>query len=234
MSPVSTTHGSQRAGRLGGHRVRARVVHGLLRRPVGDIQRLGSRYRDVGLHPPAFPVAAGDGVDRAGYRDGQLQVRVKAHADTRVRPAPGAFPDDGSPAQVLQVVRELLAPREGLRAGQHVDRLAAAEARPGHVGRAPGLPHALAVAVVHRDEMRRLVEQVAADQRHHVGVAAERATQVDDQRVGVGEQSHRRGHLGAAALTHLVDSTEDAGEGEPRYGVLVSVYRCSGRAADSP
>ncbi|PSK66376.1 hypothetical protein B0E53_01625 [Micromonospora sp. MH33] len=113
--------------------------------------------------------------------------------DPRVRPAPAPLADHGGPAELLEVVRQLLAAGERLRAGQHKHRLVRRVAGHGQPGGAPvlvGGPGPL----VHGVQVGRLGEEPAADQGHHVGAAAPVAAQVEQERVGAGEQPQRGRH----------------------------------------
>src|SRR6478672_3110535 len=103
--------------------------------------RLGSSEGrlEVGGDACAFPVAAGLRVDCFGDGDGRLQVGVHGESLPGMGAAAGALADDGGPAELLQVVAELLAAGERGRAGEYVDRLGLAEAAAGNIRKRPGL-----------------------------------------------------------------------------------------------
>ena len=167
--------------------------HVLERLGVGGVVGLRRGHGDVRHHAGALPVRPGDRVD--GTRERYADVHRGADRETpgRVGAAAGRLADHCGPAQGLQRVGEVLAAGERVVAGQHVDRpVGVAGAR--HVGQRPELPGLAGVGVEDVVEVRGpLVEQVAAPQHHALGRAAAVVPQVDDERVGPGDQFHGRG-----------------------------------------
>src|SRR4029077_3327794 len=104
--------------------------------------------------------------------------------------AAGALANDGGPAELLQVVAELLAAGERGRAGEYVDRLCLAEAAAGNIRKRPGLLE-LAAFPQPAELGRLVVPQVADDECGHGRLAAQAMAQVDDERIGAGQQGHR-------------------------------------------
>src|SRR6266487_7097289 len=125
--------GSGEGGLGFGGRGAAGCGHILEGPPVGGVAGLGSGRLKVGGDACASPVAAGLRVDCFGDGDGRLQVGVHGESLPGVGAAAGALADDGGPAELLQVVAELLAAGERSRAGEYVDRLGLAEAAAGDI-----------------------------------------------------------------------------------------------------
>ncbi len=138
-----------------------------------------------------FPVGLGDRVLRPEEGHHHHEATVEADRLHRMGAAAGGLADDGGPLQVLEVVGELLGSREGLRAGQDVDRQVLREALAGDGGRGGGLPDHLAVAIHHAIEERRLVKQVAGEVGDHLWRAATIVPQVEDQGVAAAEEGVR-------------------------------------------
>ena len=122
-----------------------------------------------------------------------MHRRADAEPSGRVGAAAGGLADQLGAAQGLQVVAQFLAAGERTRAGQHVDR-AVDEAGARHERQGPELPGLTGVGVEDVVEVDRLFgQQIAAPQGHALRRAAPVVPQVDDQRVGPGDQFHRRG-----------------------------------------
>src|SRR5262249_51394317 len=112
----------------------------------------------------------------------------------RVGAAAGGLADDGGPAELLEVVAELLAAGERGGTRQHVHGLVLAEAATWNVRQRPGLPEQVVLAVPKSGELGGVaVPQVADEERDHAGLAAQAVAQVDDERVCGREQAHRGG-----------------------------------------
>src|SRR5215813_8083538 len=91
-------------GRCGVSR-RANVLEG---EPVGGAAGVDRVSMDVRRDAGAFPVAAGYRIDCFGDGNGRLQVRMHGEAFAGMGTAAGALADDAGPAELLQVVAELL------------------------------------------------------------------------------------------------------------------------------
>jgi hypothetical protein len=83
---------------------------------------------DIGCDAGALPVAAGSRVDRFGDGDGRFQVGMYGESLACVGASAGALADDARPAELLEVVAQLLGAGERGGAGQRVDRLRLPEA----------------------------------------------------------------------------------------------------------
>jgi hypothetical protein len=141
----------------------------------------------------AFPVRAGDRVDRTRERHGDVHRGADPERASRVGSPAGGLADHLGPAKRLQRVAEVLAPGEGPAAGQHVDRPVEV-AGAGDVGQRPELPGLTGPGMEDVVEMSRLlVEQVAAPEDHALRHPASVAPQVDDERIGSGDELHRGG-----------------------------------------
>ena len=192
-----TGAGRQRGQRLAGLvRDRRRYVlqrqHVLQGLGVGDVAGPLRVRGHVRHHAGALPVGPGDRVDGPRERYADVHRGADREAPGRVRPASGRLADHRGPAEGLQRVGEVLAPGERVATGQHVDR-AVGIAGPRHVGQRPELPGLAGVGVEDVVEVGRpLVEQVAAPEDHALGRAAVVLPQVDDERVGPGDQFHGR------------------------------------------
>src|SRR5215469_9502211 len=119
----------------------------LERGEVGERERPVRRYLHVRLDSSAFPVRAGDRIDRARDGNPDLQRRADIENLCRMRPAPGDLADQRGALAGLEVVRELLAAGERSTAHEHVNRaVQVAVARYG--GKRPVLPSLTSVPVL--------------------------------------------------------------------------------------
>jgi hypothetical protein len=160
---------------------------------VGGVVGLRFWHGDIRHHAGALPVGAGDRVDRTRERYRDVHGGADRERPGRVGAAAGRLADHLRPAERLQRIAEVLAAGEGVAAGQQVDRaVGVAGAR--HVGQRPELPGLTGIGVEDVVEVSRpFGEQVAAPEDHALGRAAVVVPQVDDERVGPGDQLHRRG-----------------------------------------
>src|SRR5258708_22699538 len=101
---------------------------------------------DVGRDAGSFPVAARLRVDGRGDRYGRLQVRMDPEPLAGVGAAAGGLADNGGPAELLEVIAELLPAGERDSARQRVHRFVLAEAAARHVGQCPDLPWQVVLA----------------------------------------------------------------------------------------
>jgi len=125
-------------------------------------------------------------------RDEHVEVFGDLAHVAGVRPAAGRLADDLRAVLRLEIVGALLRAGERVAARQHEDVLSgiALAREPGQRPELVRLVLRPEVQVVQVDRLR--VEQVAAEELHHVGLAASVLPQVDDQRVRVGQEAHRR------------------------------------------
>src|SRR6516225_9666717 len=113
---------------------------------IGGVTRTVGGGLDVGCDAGSFPVAARLRADGRGNRDGRLQVRMDPEALARVGAAAAGFANNDGPAELLEVIAELLptGERDGTR--QHVHRLVLAESAARNVRQRPGLPEQVVLA----------------------------------------------------------------------------------------
>src|SRR4051812_7379850 len=88
----------------------------------------------------------------------------------------------------LEVVREFLSAREGVRRREHIHRLHAAELAARHVVARPEFRGLSTLAIPQVVQVRALIEQVRADVRHHLGTSTAVLPKIDDERVGAGQK----------------------------------------------
>ena len=84
-------------------------------------------------------------------------MRVYGEALAGVGAAAGVLANHGCPAELLQVVAELLAAGECRRAGQHVHRLGLAKSAAGHIWQGPHLPGRGVLAFPEAGELDRVL-----------------------------------------------------------------------------
>ncbi len=159
---------------------------------MGHLQRVIGGSGHVGRNADAFPVGAGDRVDRPAIGDPQLELQVVTADELHRVPATSrGFTDHRRPSQRLQVVGELLRGGEGRSAGEHVE-VGRRQSASSHVVRGPRLYDPVLRPLVPAVDVRRLVEEVAEQQPDHPGVPAAVVAQIDDDGVRVRQELQRR------------------------------------------
>ncbi len=110
--------------------------------------------------------------------------------------------DDRRTLEGLKAVAELLSAGKGPRGGEHIHRNCG-ETLAWDLRKRPRLARAVARAVEDIVEVRRPAEQVAAKESDHPGIAPAVVAQIENQRVGVGQEAHRGHRRGSALLDSL-------------------------------
>ena len=151
-----------------------------------------ARHLDVRLDSHPLEVPARHRVDAAGVRDVGLEAAMEHVARSAVRAAAGALPDDRRAAEVLQAVGESLPRGERVPVDEDeqrdVRKTAAGELllRPALDGPVPDAHEV--VVQVHRLGP----EEVARQEPDQASATAGVSSQIDQDRIGVGEDAHRR------------------------------------------
>src|ERR1043166_5328632 len=144
-------------------------------------ERVGCRHLDIRLHTYAFPVRVRDRVDRARVRHGDDEVVPDRTWSNGVRASPGDLANDGGPLLRLEVVRELLRAREGVRRRQNEYRLPSAEAAARHAIARPEFLGLTGPPIPDIVEMRAPGEQVRRHVAHHRGRSEEHTSELQSR-----------------------------------------------------